>query len=750
MSPNAHLLALAFAAALPSSVAATLPACVGAPVDPATLPTVFQKEIDATAPFVLQVASIVQPPGWNVPLAFIARDAAGKLLAVNPTLVAVPGATLHFRMENCLTLADIALIKGYNPLDAALPRTQIPGEFGTLQAAQMQPTGFANVHTHGLHGAPTAGNTQTVAGDEVLATFLSPFATPSSDPLIGSQQEYRIAIPANQDPGLYWYHPHLHGEAQPQVFLGLTGAIVVVPRHAHDPSGHAAIAAELTAHSDPSLHPAVFVVRDYSVEHFPTGASVAALAVRRHPRTHRVHFLAGSEKSASRSTVASSQPEDTDPRCVLFRAPGTQTPCLPDEVTNPAPEPSSLSTLVTVNGRITETPSGSGPDSLAFQPLILSANDPVLRVLNASANTYLRLALSAAPLHTVALATASAQNPPVVHLTQLRRDGAPVRTSLRGVDTILLPPAGRAEFQAAVASSAPLSLVSQFYDTGPAGDLVPPRTLVSFAPASASVSRSLTTTAIAAPELSTRFQNAYKPAASKDTHRAFAFFEQDRNCPSPPPGQPDPDCGTTFYLLDITTSVFGVAGQKSSVTQAVPFAMPMTAGGSPSRDLFDPHGRFKAATPSIQVALKGAHEADEEWEIYNFTGEAHAFHIHQLGFHVKESCSPRFLSAHSLDPNCLTPRGASGDETKEAGLVLDVINVPPALSQQTKSTPGRSVVYPGKVHLRVPFTADIAGNFLMHCHLLEHEDNGMMMGVQVWKQDAPTQTLSESAPMEMP
>jgi hypothetical protein len=28
----------------------------------------------------------------------------------------------------------------------------------------------------------------------------------------------------------------------------------------------------------------------------------------------------------------------------------------------------------------------------------------------------------------------------------------------------------------------------------------------------------------------------------------------------------------------------------------------------------------------------------------------------------------------------------------------------------------------------------------MHCHLLEHEDNGMMLGIQVWPNDIPPQS----------
>ena len=39
--------------------------------------------------------------------------------------------------------------------------------------------------------------------------------------------EYRFRIPADEAPGLYWYHPHVHGFTSPQVLGGASGAIVV-------------------------------------------------------------------------------------------------------------------------------------------------------------------------------------------------------------------------------------------------------------------------------------------------------------------------------------------------------------------------------------------------------------------------------------------------------------------------------------------------------------------------------------------
>jgi suppressor of ftsI len=43
----------------------------------------------------------------------------------------------------------------------------------------------------------------------------------------GESIQYRIDIPLDQPPGLYWYHTHPHGESYPQALDGMSGAIVI-------------------------------------------------------------------------------------------------------------------------------------------------------------------------------------------------------------------------------------------------------------------------------------------------------------------------------------------------------------------------------------------------------------------------------------------------------------------------------------------------------------------------------------------
>jgi FtsP/CotA-like multicopper oxidase with cupredoxin domain len=69
-----------------------------------------------------------------------------------------------------------------------------------------------NLHFHGLTIPPVCHQ------DDVLRTAIQPSDVPF---------EYRFRIPQNQPPGLYWYHPHLHGFTRAQVIGGASGALII-------------------------------------------------------------------------------------------------------------------------------------------------------------------------------------------------------------------------------------------------------------------------------------------------------------------------------------------------------------------------------------------------------------------------------------------------------------------------------------------------------------------------------------------
>jgi len=81
-------------------------------------------------------------------------------------------------------------------------------------------TNAINIHFHGLTVSPSA------PGDDVLTTLAR----------YGEVLHYRVRIPADHETGLYWYHPHVHGESYADVTGGMSGALVVEGLQQHLPA----------------------------------------------------------------------------------------------------------------------------------------------------------------------------------------------------------------------------------------------------------------------------------------------------------------------------------------------------------------------------------------------------------------------------------------------------------------------------------------------------------------------------------
>jgi suppressor of ftsI len=110
---------------------------------------------------------------------------------------------------------------------------------------------------------------------------------------------------------------------------------------------------------------------------------------------------------------------------------------------------------------------------------------------------------------------------------------------------------------------------------------------------------------------------------------------------------------------------------------------------------YDPTG-----PPSI-VAQSGT---VEEWTLENDTDEVHAFHIHQAHFIVESINGVVQPNQHWLDTVELTPQGAGV----------------------------QGQVHPSQMKVIIDFRdPTIRGTFLYHCHILDHEDGGMMAKIQV-------------------
>jgi len=111
--------------------------------------------------------------------------------------------------------------------------------------------------------------------------------------------------------------------------------------------------------------------------------------------------------------------------------------------------------------------------------------------------------------------------------------------------------------------------------------------------------------------------------------------------------------------------------------------------------LFDPN------KPSAIVTTQGA---VEDWIIENRTFENHEFHQHQIHFLLEE------VNGVPVPP--------------ERQQFLDMVQVPYWSGEDH---------YPS-VKVRMDFRGPDIGDFVYHCHILAHEDGGMMAVIRVLPQ----------------
>jgi FtsP/CotA-like multicopper oxidase with cupredoxin domain len=430
-------------------------------------------------------------------------------------------------------------------MDMSAPAGATCGDGGP---ATLQST---NVHFHGLNVSPTCHS------DDVLTTLIQP-GTPGF--------QYDIQIPANEPPGLYWYHPHVHGFTEFQVNGGAAGALIVEGMEKYRP--------EVTG-----LTERVFVIRQQFLVPWVPG-----------PYELTVNF------------------EPTAP----FEGP---------------------------------------------EPIIQmkQGEKQFWRVANATLQDFMPLQVWF-------------ENVPQ-KLQLIALDGYALAAP-RSVETILLPPAGRAEF---IVQAPPPNSYAIFttlnYPTGPTGnpDTAQPLGIIQLSDASAKPAASKAArSAPSAPLPQTSTPQASLPQTSMD-HLKFAGLKD--------------ATPTTQRNLYFSEEFAGTNG---------PIQFYVTVDGQKQK-VFDPNEK-----PMITTHVG----AVEDWTIENRALETHAFHIHQLHFMMLE---------------------VNGQPVANQDL-RDTIEIP--------YWSGKGP-YPS-VKVRMDFRdPTVAGTFVFHCHILLHEDLGMMHKIQV-------------------
>src|SRR6266436_2982187 len=142
-------------------------------------------------------------------------DSVGRLLHCfmtddgleSPTLHVNPGDTLNITVTNNTPPQQFGeTFTAPNCGDSTVQFTPPANGIASVGAS-------VNIHYHGTNVTPQCG------GDNVTKTLINPGP--------GSTFQYSFTFPTDEPPGLYWYHPHVHGLAERDLLGGATGALVV-------------------------------------------------------------------------------------------------------------------------------------------------------------------------------------------------------------------------------------------------------------------------------------------------------------------------------------------------------------------------------------------------------------------------------------------------------------------------------------------------------------------------------------------
>ncbi len=124
----------------------------------------------------------------------------------------------------------------------------------------------------------------------------------------------------------------------------------------------------------------------------------------------------------------------------------------------------------------------------------------------------------------------------------------------------------------------------------------------------------------------------------------------------------------------------------------------------------------------------------ETWEIDNVSTELHNFHLHQTKFRLArpgDAGLPAGFTVNDavVDPtNQLKPLMPEFSVTGVAGVDVFHDSLPVPAAKPSGANAGT-----GKLFVSTPFFApQQVGTYVFHCHILEHEDGGMMAVVQVY------------------
>lgn len=571
-----------------------------------------------------------------------------------------------------------------------------------------------NIHTHGLIVEPRkADATDPTYGDYVyvldypagkMPSMVMPGETATDHPI-----QYDIYIPLGHPPGIYWFHPHVHGLAVNQLSEGLSGIITVgsVTDYVVPPAGMSTI---------PTRY---FVLKDMQV------LSSGKVLDQEYARFCSPFAMAGVTR---------------DGLCQGWDSKG-----IPDDGNTGPGDNEGGVWFFTVNGKTyPQIPMPAAPGEL-------------WRFVNAGASRAYDLVLQddqtgkSIPFQIVSRDGVSLAVPRGAMGAQsgvgtvARADTVPcpfqrpASSSPQPVCAthLVLFPSARAEIWV-FPRARPATLKTLMVYTGPKGDRWPEASLAHIfidRPVNPDRAESVTVKPFQASLLSAHGLLGAPVRASFAGISASLPLQEARLLASGRAGSSPPIKLNPRQLATIETRLKEISqpaaplastscralppGYRRRIFFGIPASNPVAYGlgyeevdrnDQPVPGTFQDVAVFDPAKINICLPLApGNMPVTEIWELVNLSGEAHNFHIHQTRFYVLPQNAPAGDAGILMDNVALPNGGKTCDGT--------------VATWRAGRCPVPTIV------VKIPFAE--VGDFMYHCHIGEHQDAGMMAHIRV-------------------
>jgi L-ascorbate oxidase len=649
----------------------------------------------------------INPTGWVYQICPRASATGNQCPAGAPTTSYYGGIRLALQKGDLLKFRLVNRLPSIDPVTLA-----------NLQDGINLPLNPTNIHTHGMvvqARAPTLSN--PTWGDNIFVDIYNPAnGMPVPDPnahgaTVIDYADYQIDIPSNHPSGLFWFHPHVHGIAVNQISSGMAGIITVgrvgdyVFGDLHDAAFPESIVRYLVLKDMQVLAAGTYMFANGSLA-VPDGTvqnQEDAQFCAQYPATP-TEVRQGSCPGADNS---SEMGNNYTGGTWFFTVSGQQFPTIPItapdgeiwritnaganvtydlQLTNDATGMPMITQLVSVDGVSIDVPPSTSPGT-------------VIEVAGA------RFTIAACPpappkgVTSVPVCISNFVMMPSsrVELWVTYRDAA---------GNVVTPPPGATGTFKTIGITTGATGVG---DPWPAVDLAP----VQFNQTG--------------PRKLAAFELLLRGDALKSNLPTGIFFARvpyakaaplPPNCDSLPPGHRR---RIFFGLVDPTNadSLFGLGYEE----------VDQNGNGVPGTQI--PVTSFNPGVTTVCLPLDpGQKPAHETWELVNLATENHNFHIHQTKFRFVQSkaaqssllgvpLNPK-LGAGIMEDNVPLPVATPVDPNYIATVQNGYCTIDQWHAGLCPMTP---------LQVEIPFSQ--LGTFVFHCHILDHEDGGMMAKIQV-------------------